>query len=425
MIGLRHHFIVGNMNFSSQVSCPQCQHKFSLSDEFQKDIEQKLGADMQKKQAQWEVEKQKLESEKLQAEKNAEEKAQKAAQDQLQKEKIIMWEKAQKIAQEQSDTRLKDLESQNSENKKRLQEAQQKELDFMKKERNLEEKAKNIELEMQKKMLEERKTIESQVKKDAEESHRLKLLEKDKQMEQLKKSLDEAQRRAEQGSMQIQGDVQEDDLRDMLRAEFPSDDIADVPTGVRGADIIQTVKTPFGQKAGVILWESKNTKSWTEGWIQKLKDDQANLGADVSILVSQTLPEGVEQYEFRNGVWVVGYAFVNALVSLLRFHILEVGNLKTSLQGKDEKMNMLYEYLSSPQFKNRIENIVDAFSSMKSDLDAEKRAFQKHWNKREKQLERVMMNTSGFYGDLQGIAGNSISKVDALELGEGDDGFDF
>ena len=234
----------------------------------------------------------------------------------------------------------------------------------------------------------------------------------------MKKSLDEAQRRAEQGSMQIQGDVKENDLRDMLSREFLADIIEDVPTGIRGADIIQTVRNNLGQKSGIIIWEAKNTKVWTEGWIQKLKDDQANLGADISILVTKTLPEGVEQHEFRNGVWVVGYSFALSLVKLLRFHILEVNMMKTGLEGKDEKMNMLYEYLSSPQFKNKIENIVDAFASMKSDLDAEKRAFQKHWSKREKQLERVMMNTSGFYGDLQGITGNAIQTVDALELPE-------
>lgn len=384
-------------------------------------MEQKMNADMVQKQKEWDAEKTRLKKEK----EEASQLAQKQAEEKFQKEKVEMWEKAQKIAQEQSDTRLKDLENQNKENQKKLHDAQQKELEFLKKERDLEEKTQNMELEMQKKIREEREKISIEIKKDAEESHRLKLLEKDKQLEQMKKSVDELKRRAEQGSMQIQGDVQEDDLRDMLRVEFPTDAIADVPTGIRGADIIQTVHNTFGQKSGVILWESKNTKAWTEGWIAKLKDDQANLGADISILVSQTLPEGVEQYEFRNGVWVVGYPFVQSLVRLLRFHLLEVGTVKTSLQGKDEKMNMLYEYLSSPQFKNRIENIVDAFSSMKSDLDAEKRAFQKHWNKREKQLERVMMNTSGFYGDLQGISGNAISKVDALELESGEEGFDF
>ncbi len=410
------------MNFSSAITCPKCSHQFSLSDEFQKDLEQKMKQDMNAQQEKWEKEKRKLEEEKKQAEQHAKEKYEKN----LQQEKMQLWEKAQRIAIERSkeefSLKMKDLETQNNENKKKLLESQQKELDFLKKERELEEKSRNIELEMEKKLqekiLQEKINIEENLKKNITEEHRLKLLEKDKQMEQLKKSLDDAQRRAEQGSMQIQGDVQEDDLRDMLRAQFPLDSIEDVPTGIRGADIIQTVKNNLGQKSGIILWESKNTKSWTESWIQKLKDDQANLGADISILVSKTLPEGVEQYELRNGVWVVGYSFVLSLVNLLRFHVLEIGGVKTSLQGKDEKMNMLYEYLSSPQFKNRIENIVDAFSTMKTDLDAEKRAFQKHWNKREKQLERVMMNTSGFYGDLQGIAGNSILTVEALELPE-------
>ncbi len=400
-----------------QAKCPKCKYEFSLSEEFQKDIEQK-----------WE----KLSEEKA-------EKARKHYEETLQKEKVNLWKIAQEKADEkiksEYDTQLKNLENQNAENKKKLENAQQKELEFLKKERELEEKSKNIELELEKKLQqqlkeerekqaeqmekqisEEKLRIEENIKKEFSDDYRLKIAEKDKQMEQMKKSLEEAQRRAEQGSMQIQGDVKENDLRDMLQKEFIADIIEDVPTGIRGADIIQTVRNNLGQKSGVIIWESKNTKSWTEGWLQKLKDDQANIGADIAILVSKTLPEGVEQYELRNGVWVVGYKFALSLITLLRFHVLEIGTVKTSLEGKDEKMNMLYEYLSSPQFKNKIENIVDAFSSMKADLDAEKRSFQKHWSKREKQLERVMMNTSGFYGDLQGIAGNSLPKVTALEL---------
>jgi len=400
-----------------QAKCPKCSHEFSLSEEFQKGVEKK-----------WE---------KLSVEKA--EKVKKEYEATLQKEKINLWKIAQEKADEkiklEYDTQLKNLEIQNTENKQKLEKSQQKELEFLKKERDLEEKSKNIELELEKKLQielkEERKKqnekmeklitdekirIEENIKKEFLDDHRLKLAEKDKQMEQMKKSLEDAQRRAEQGSMQIQGDVKENDLRDMLQKEFIADVIEDVPTGIRGADIIQTVRNNLGQKSGVIVWESKNTKSWTESWLQKLKDDQANIGADIAILVSKTLPENVEQYEFRNGVWIVGYKFALSLIKLLRFHILEIGSVKTSLEGQDEKMNMLYKYLSSPQFKNKIENIVDAFSSMKSDLDAEKRSFQKHWSKREKQLERVMMNTSGFYGDLQGIIGNSLQKVEALEL---------
>jgi len=389
-----------------QAKCPQCNHEFSLSEEFQKGVE---------------------------------EKHKKKYEDILRAEKINLWKIAQEKANEkiksEYDTQLKNLEAQNKENKRKLETSQQKELIFLKKERDLEEKSKNIELELEQKLqtqlkkereiqaekmekliFDEKIRIEENIKNEVASRHKLKLAEKDKQMEQMKKSLEDAQRRAEQGSMQIQGDVQENDLRDMLKTEFLADLIEDVPTGVRGADIIQTVKNNFGQKSGVIIWEAKNTKSWKEDWIQKLKDDQANLGADIAILVTKTLPEGVEQQEFRNGVWIVGYQFALSLVKLLRFHVLEIGQVKTSLQGKDEKMNMLYEYLSSPQFKNKIENIVSAFEAMKSDLEKEKRAMQNIWNRREKELDRVVMNTAGFYGDLQGISGNALQTVSALEL---------
>lgn len=397
------------MQFISEVTCPQCSHHFSLSDEFQKDLKSKLNAQLEEKESLWKKEKNELQ-------KASQEKYEK----ELQLEKVKLWQVAQEKANEkiqsEYNTKLKDLEEQNTENKKRIAEAEQKELDFLKKERELEDKKRRMEIEMEKRILEERKTIEDDIKKSTQEEHRLKLLEKEKQIEQMKKSLEEAQRRSEQGSMQIQGDVQENDLRDTLKQHFPSDSIEDVPTGTRGADLIQRVTDVFGNTCGIILWESKNTKAWNEAWIQKLKDDQGEMGADISILISKSLPEGVSHYEMRNGVWVVSYALAIELCTLLRFHLLEVGKVKKSLQGQDEKMQILFEYLSSPQFKNRIENIVGAFTQMKTDLDKEKRAMQTIWNRREKELERVVMNTSGLYGDLQGISGNALSPVEQLEL---------
>lgn len=397
------------MSFRSEITCPACHHQFSLSDEFQKKLEQKLQQQLVEKESEWKREKDQLQ-------KDSKERYEQALQSEKRKLWTMAQEKAQQKLESEFSVQIKDLEQQNNEQKKRIAESEKKELDFLKKEREIEEKQRRMEITLEKRMGEEKLRIEAEVKKNSDEEHRLKLLEKEKQIEQMKKSLEEAQRRSEQGSMQIQGDVQENDLRDMLKQYFPQDTIEDVPTGTRGADVVQTVRDNFGKSCGVLLWESKNTKSWNEGWIQKLKDDQGSMGADVALLISKTLPEGVSHYELRNGVWVVGYPLGIKLCALLRFHLLEIGKMKTSLQGQDEKMQVLFEYLSSPQFKNRIENIVGAFTQMKTDLEKEKRAMQTIWNRREKELDRVIVNTSGVYGDLQGITGNALSSVEQLEF---------
>ncbi|PID70331.1 hypothetical protein CSB37_03015 [bacterium DOLZORAL124_38_8] len=394
------------------ITCPNCHHQFSASDELQKHLSEEFEKKMK---AQADAHQKQLEAEKEVMRKKAQEYAEKKAQEALKKNAV----------------EIEDMKNQLKEAEKKQAEANQRELEFLKKERALKEKEKNVELELEKKLQAEKKRLEealaeSQKKaladrmEELQNEHRKKEAEKDKQMEQLKKALDEAKRKAEQGSQQIQGDVLENDIKELLQSEFLIDDIADVPTGIRGADLIQTVKNNLGAKCGVFLWELKNTKAWTEGWIQKLKDDQAALGADVAILATKTLPEGVDRYEYRNGVWVVEYESVKMLASILRFHQLEIGKVKNSLQGQDEKMQMLFEYLSSPQFKNRVENIVNAFDKMKTDLDKEKRAMQNIWNRREKELERVMINTAGFYGDLQGIAGANLPMIEALELPSGE-----
>jgi len=279
----------------------------------------------------------------------------------------------------------------------------------------LEEKIKNIEAE-QIKVQEKIKEDQKNIREKEQESFRKKELELLKQQEQMKKALDEAQRKAEQGSQQIQGDIQEDDLKNTLEIAFPFDNIEDVPTGIRGADLIQNVHDNFGKK-GIILWESKNTKSWQESWIKKLKDDQADAKADICILATTTMPKNIKNFGEQGGVWVVDYRFALPVAHILRAKILEISKVKTSLEGRDEKMDFLYQYLSGPQFKNRIENIVSAFTGMQMDLLSEKRAMQRIWNKREKEIDRMMNNTSGLYGDMQGII--SLPTIENLELPEG------
>lgn len=387
------------------ITCPKCTHQFSVSEELQKSMQDSFAKDLEIQKKDWEA-KLKLQEE-LNEKKMIEEK---------QKLWAIAQVKANEKIQSEYAVQMQVLKEQNESFQKKWELSQQKEIEFLKKEQELMQQQKMMELEMQKKMLESQTVIREQMQKEAEESHRLKDLEKEKQLEQMRKTIDELKRKSEQGSMQIQGDVQENDLKEALIAQFPFDTISDVPTGMRGADLLHSVTTPMGKVAGKIIWESKNTKNWTEGWIQKLKDDQVEARADIAILATQVLPEGVDHYVYRNGVWVVKYQYALPLVSFLRFHLLEMEKTKTSMVGQDEKMQMIMTYLSSPQFKNRIENIVEAFSAMKEDLDKEKRAMQTIWNRREKELERVMLNTSGIYGDFQGLLGAGMPIVKQLDL---------
>jgi hypothetical protein len=316
---------------------------------------------------------------------------------------------------------MTELQEELKRNSKKLEESEKNELELRKKARFLEEKEKNIELEMARKMDKERKEIVNQTKKQEEEQYRLKVQEKDKQMEILNKTISELKRKSEQGSQQIQGEVQEDDLKNLLSTTFVSDEISDVPTGAKGADLLQIVNGKMGANSGKIIWESKNTKAFSDSWISKLKNDQGLVSADIAILITRVLPEDISSFGLKKGVWIVGYKHVIPLVSILRLHLIEIGKTRQSLVGRDEKMDMLYDYLSGPQFKNRIENIVMAFVSMKADLDTERRSLNRIWNKREKEIEKVIMSTSNMYGDLQGIIGTSLPHIDNLSLPEGEE----
>src|SRR3989344_2511845 len=234
------------------------------------------------------------------------------------------------------------------------------------------------------------------------------------------KEIEEFKKKSEQGSMQIQGDVQEMDLRRILRERFPSDVIHDVPTGIRGADLIHTVNNQYGQKAGVIVWESKNTtKPFEQKWIMKLKEDKGIVGADVAILVVRIVPAEVNCFSLMQGVWIVEYQYVIPMLRMIRRQLIEIRSIKQTEVGKGEKMEYLYKYISSSQFGNKIDNIISTFNSMRSNLESEKRAIQKIWGRREKEIQRVIESTSSFYGHIEGVIGDSLPKISSLELAEG------
>ncbi len=386
------------MTADQTITCPDCGSQIPLSKALAEQVEHTLKHQLEKQKVEFETAlKKKLEAQML-------------------KEKQLLWQKAQDMAVKKQDKELKDLQEQLRENAKKLEESEKNELHLRKKARELEAKEKKIELEMARKLDEERKKIVESTKKEEAEQQRLKLQEKDKQLDIMRKQIDDLKRKAEQGSMQIQGEVKEDDLKELLSATFIKDEVTDVPQGVKGADLIQKVHAKLGTPHGTIIWESKNTKAFSEKWIAKLKHDQGLVQAEAAVLVSRALPENIEGFGLINGVWVVGSTHVVPLASALRLHISEVAQVKQSLVGRDEKMELLYKYLSGAQFKNRIENIVMAFMTMKQDLETEKRSFQRLWTKREKELEKVVMSTSSLYGDLQGIIGGSLPTIQQLEF---------
>lgn len=333
-----------------------------------------------------------------------------------QEDKVKAWAMAQEKAKEKLAVEMKDLQEQALEKDKKLAEAQQHELELRKQTRELEEKTKTMHLDMERKMDEERKLMADKIHKDAEEQQKRKDMEYEQKMEQMRKTIEDLRRKSEQGSMQLQGDAQEANLKAMLEVNFPMDTVTDVPTGIRGGDLIQTVRSEFGQEAGIMLWESKNTKNWNAEWLKKLKGDQLLVKADICIIATTVLPEGIKNFGLVDGVWVVDYACVMAFAASTRFHLAEMSRMQRSVVGRDEKMEQLYSYLSGSQFKSRVENIVSAFRSMKDDLESEKRAFMRLWSKREKEIERVITNTTGMYGDLQGIIGASLPTIAHLEL---------
>jgi len=337
------------------------------------------------------------------------------------KTKKAIEEKAKKEAQESLNIKISDLNEQLEEKTKNLKEAQRQELELRKRQRELEEKEEKLELELSRKIDAERQKIIQKTSNEFEETHRLKDAEKDKQLDDMKKQIDELKRKSEQGSQQMQGEVLELELEESLKEEFPFDDIEPVAKGIKGGDIIQTVKTQSGRICGKILWETKRTKNWSDSWIQKLKDDQRDAKADLAILASETLPKGFHHFRLISGVWVTDILSAVSLALALRVVLIQVARERETQVGKKEKMEIAYNYLTGQEFRNRVEAIVESFTAMKVDLEAERRAMLKIWAKRGKQIERVISNAAGMHGDLQEIAGSSLPTIKILELPNDDE----
>lgn len=304
--------------------------------------------------------------------------------------------------------------------KKKRQEAEEAELKYRKEKLQLEADRKSFELEKQRQLDAERSKIREDAVKTVQDEQRLKNAETAKKLADALKTNEELRRKLEQGSQQMQGEVLELELEETLRQEFPVDEIAPVPKGINGADIIQIIHDRHGQTIGSIAWEMKRTKAWSESWVQKLKDDQRKVKAEIAILVSQIMPSGIIFFGFYEGVYVsTPEACVN-LARILRVSMTKIAAAKSLEEGKSEKKEVIYNYLCGPEFRSRVEAIVEATVAAKESLDKEKRAFIKLWAEREKQIDRIETNMVGMYGDMQGIAGRALPQIKSLELEAGE-----
>ncbi len=406
----------------NNIKCPNCGNEFEPNDAIRDQVKKELNskAEEWKKEKDDEFKKKEAAYAKLLAEKDTE-LTQKLAAEKETLSKQLKEQLQQSIASD-FQNQIKMLQESVEENKNKLEESRKKELAFLQKEQQLNNKEAELEITIQRKMLEQRELLKTQLQKEEQEKNNLKeqefqlrTRELEKQIEDQKKLVDEMKRKAEQGSMQLQGEVQELILEELLRNTFPFDKVEEVGKGVRGADCIQTVRNQFGIETGKIIYESKRTKDFSNEWIEKLKADMRTLGADVAIIVTQTLPKDMQQFGEKDGVYICTYIEVRSVALLLRNTILKLFDAKKSQENKGDKMVMLYDYLTNNEFNEQWKAIREGFMSMKLSIQRERDAMEKLWKAREKQLEKVLLNAAHIRGSIEGIAGSDAVNMNLLE----------
>ena len=307
---------------------------------------------------------------------------------------------------------------------RKLGEAQQAQADYARKSRELEDARRELDLTVEKRLQEGLAPLREQLRREAEEHYGMTVKEREQTIAALQRQVEEMNRKLAQGSQQLQGEVLELELEGMLRARFPADLIEPVPKGEHGGDVRQRVYSAQGQLCGTILWETKRTKSWSDAWLVKLRDDQRAAKAELAILISHALPKDVESFELIDAVWVAHPRVMLPVAVALRQLLVELRSARQAGEGQQTKMEMVYQYLTGTRFRQRVQAIVEAFSAMHDDLHAEKKSISRQWAKREEQIERVMQATVGMYGDLQGIAGKTLQEIEGLSLPALTDGTD-
>lgn len=392
---------------STSIICPNCKSTISIDEALKSQIEEEF-------------------------KKNLEQESRKHINEEKDRfrKQMLEWQEKEKNKLEQESVRIRgkikqelDLESKRlkvelEEKDKKLIEARELEVKLRREKNDLDDRTKNLELEVLRKVDEEKEKIRKQAEASIQNQYELKLKEKDKLLQDANNQAIEMKRRLNQTSQQLQGEVQELEIEERLRVEFPMDEIVEVGKGIRGADIIQKVfDNNKGSIVGIIVWESKRTyKSWDKEWLVKLKEDQAKEGGNTAVIVSNILPEDVKGFALRDGVYISSFDNFVVLAGILRHNIIKHNDLVISNVGKDIRMEGLFNYLRSPQFASHVQSIMDGWTVMLKQVDDEQRAMERQWATRKKALERVMKNTMGMYGDIQGLMGSALPELDELGI---------
>ncbi len=405
---------------ATEVKCPGCGHGFPIGEVMAEEYKSELKREMISYKRKKDEEAQKKEEE---YQRKQEEFDKKSRQQSLVFEERLATEKKQiqqNVEQNLRKTIASDFENQlvllenaRKESDEKLKISRQKELEFLQRENQLKTKEAEMEVDLQRKLQEQRGEMAEQIRKQEadknsvkETEHQLRVKELEKQLDDQKKQADEMKRKLEQGSMQLQGEVQELILEELLRNSFPFDVISEVGKGIRGADCVQTVRNQFGQECGRIIYESKRTKDFGGDWIEKLKKDMRSQGVDVAVLVSQCYPKGMDCFGERDGVWICSFEEAKAVASVLRDGVIRLSNVVKSQENKGDKMHLLYNYLTSSEFSEQWKAVQEGFMSMKQSIQQERNAMEKLWKSREKQLEKVLLNAAFISGSIEGIAGS-------------------
>lgn len=411
------------MENSNQVKCPNCGTSIDVQDILAHQLEEEI---KQKFQGQLAAEKKRFEeqNERLAAQKAAFEEAKKKENElfqerlakQLKEEKTNIELRLKAQLKEESTEQFDALQKELNEKSEQIKELNRTKAEIEKLKREKGELKEQAEAEAQKRLNETLLAERDKIRKTEEERNELRFKELQKQLEDQKNLTEEMKRKQEQGSMQLQGEVQELAIEEWLMAQFPLDTIEEIKKGARGGDCLQHVNTRTQQSCGVIYYESKRTKDFQPSWIEKFKADIRDKGANVGVLVTEVMPSDLDRMGLKDGIWICNYEEFKGLCSVLRESIIQVSTALSSQENKGDKMDMLYDYLTSNTFRMQVEAIVEGFTQMKADLEGEKRSMQRIWKQREKQIEKVVTNTIDMYGSIKGIAGNAVQSVRALEL---------
>jgi len=406
------------MSNNSTIQCPNCKHEFAIENALSQKIEDDIRAKYIKR---FNEDKIKLDSEKSRLMAEAEalklqaENQDRILEDKLRLAKSQIKEEAIKKASGDMQVQLEMLNKELTEKSQKLKESQVKELELMQKEKQINEREESLKLDLEKQMNARQKEIEDRVKKTESERSDLKIKELEKKLADQVELAETMRRKAEQGSMQLQGEVLELALEELLRSSFPFDTIEEVAKGTKGADCVQLVKNNVAQLCGKIIYESKRTKAFTNEWIEKLKLDMRAQQADIAVIVTEVLPKEMDGFGFKDGVWICRFSDVKALSYVLRDSLIKIYGALASQENKGDKMHMLYDYLTGNEFNQNLLAIMEGFVSLKDSITREKVQMEKMWKEREKQLEKVLLNTTQFYGSIKGIAGNAIGGIKLLD----------